>query len=77
MAVVTVDSISGATASGWNVTARVANNWTAEKPVQQGGRWQAVGSTSDGLVIAMQNIEYNGEGQGTHGPKHSGYPGHI
>lgn len=77
MAVVTVDSISGATASGWNVTARAANNWAAEKPVQNGGRWQTVGSTSDGLVVAMQSLEYVGEGFGTHGPKSTSFPGHV
>lgn len=72
-----MDSISGATANGWNVTARVANHWTAEKPVQCGGRWQATGSTSDALVISMQNLEYVGEGFGTKGPKNTSFNGHV
>lgn len=77
MAVVAIDSISGATASGWNVASRVANNWFAEKPVQHGGKWVAVGSTSAELVTAMQSEETVGESFGTHGPKHSSFNGHI
>jgi hypothetical protein len=77
MAVVTVDSISGATAVGWNIPTRVANNWAAEKPVQCGAKWCAVGSTSDELVIGMQFLETNGERQGTKGPKHTSFNGHI
>jgi len=77
MAVVAIDSISGATASGWNVPGRVANNWFAEKAVQCGGKWCAVGSTSAELVTAMQNIETLGELAGTHGPKHTSFNGHI
>lgn len=73
MAVVT---IVGLNESGW-VCNGTGSNWYAEKPVQCGGKWLAVASTSDTLINAMNNIEYNAEGFGTHGPKSSSFNGHV